>query len=108
MLVLVVQRTPYLNGYTNQRKYVIWGMTVSERILRHPPPTGQDVLSSVVNLNVIFGLNYRNPADTQWRKRNIFFELSYWKDNLIRHNLDLMHIEKNVGEVMLKWIDALK
>jgi len=22
--------------------------------------------------------------------------------------LDLMHIEKNVGEVLLKWLDALK
>jgi len=51
-----------------------------------PPPTGQDVLSSVDNLNVIFGLNYKNPTDTHWRKRSIFFELSYWKDNLIHHN----------------------
>ena len=25
-----------------------------------PPPTGHDVLSSVGNLNVIFGLNYKN------------------------------------------------
>ena len=73
-----------------------------------PLPTGEDVLSSVGNLNVIFGLNYKNPTDTQWRKRSIFFELSYWKNNLIRPNLDLMHIEKNVGEVLLKWVDALK
>jgi len=73
-----------------------------------PPPTGQDVLSSIENLNVIFGLNYKNPTDTQWRKRNIFFELSYWKDNLILHIFDLMHIENNIGEVLLKWLDALK
>ena len=26
---------------------------------------------------------------------SIFWELSYWKDNLLRHNLDVMHIEKN-------------
>jgi len=73
-----------------------------------PPPTGQDVLSSVGNLNVIFRLNYKNPTDTQWRKKSIFFELSYSKDNLIRHNLDLTHIEKNVHEELLKWLDALK
>ena len=30
-----------------------------------------------------------------WTKRNIFWELPYWKDNLFRHNLDVMHIEKN-------------
>ena len=51
-----------------------------------PPPTGQDVLSSVGNLNVIFGLNYKNPIDTRGGKKSIFFKLSYWKDNLIRHN----------------------
>ncbi|XP_073138901.1 uncharacterized protein [Henckelia pumila] len=31
-----------------------------------------------------------------WRKRSIFWELPYWRTNLIRHNLDVMHIEKNV------------
>jgi hypothetical protein len=36
-------------------------------------------------------------SDTQqWKKKSIFFELPYWKDNLLRHNLDMMHIEKNV------------
>ncbi|XP_073133531.1 uncharacterized protein [Henckelia pumila] len=31
-----------------------------------------------------------------WRKRSVFWDLPYWKTNLIRHNLDVMHIEKNV------------
>ncbi|WVZ20245.1 hypothetical protein V8G54_007567 [Vigna mungo] len=30
-----------------------------------------------------------------WTKRSIFWDLPYWKDNLLRHNLDFMHIEKN-------------
>jgi hypothetical protein len=30
-----------------------------------------------------------------WSKRSIFWDLPYWKDNLLRHNLDVMHIEKN-------------
>ena len=30
-----------------------------------------------------------------WIKRSIFWDLPYWKDNLLRHNLDVMHIEKN-------------
>nr|GEV83499.1 hypothetical protein [Tanacetum cinerariifolium] len=33
-----------------------------------------------------------------WRKRSIFWNLPYWKTNLILHNLDVMHIEKNVFE----------
>ncbi|XP_052728261.1 uncharacterized protein LOC128195210 [Vigna angularis] len=30
-----------------------------------------------------------------WTKKSIFWDLPYWKDNLLRHNLDFMHIEKN-------------
>ena len=30
-----------------------------------------------------------------WTKCNIFWELPYRKDNLFRHNLDVIHIEKN-------------
>ncbi|XP_039132426.1 uncharacterized protein LOC120269169 [Dioscorea cayenensis subsp. rotundata] len=33
-----------------------------------------------------------------WKKRSIFFDLPYWQHNLLRHNLDVMHIEKNVCE----------
>ncbi|XP_012846911.1 PREDICTED: uncharacterized protein LOC105966882 [Erythranthe guttata] len=36
-----------------------------------------------------------------WKKRSIFFELPYWAGNLIRHNLDVMHIEKNVCDNVL-------
>ena len=31
-----------------------------------------------------------------WKKRSIFFTLPYWADHVLRHNLDVMHIEKNV------------
>jgi hypothetical protein len=30
-----------------------------------------------------------------------FFELPYWKDILVRHNLDAMHIEKNICDSIL-------
>jgi hypothetical protein len=36
-----------------------------------------------------------------WRKQSIFFELAYWDSLLIRHNLDVMHIEKNICESIL-------
>jgi hypothetical protein len=35
------------------------------------------------------------------KKKSIFFTLPYWKNNLLRHNLDVMHIEKNVMDNIL-------
>jgi len=30
-----------------------------------------------------------------WTKRSIFWDLPYWKHNLLRHNLDVMHTKKS-------------
>ncbi|KAK9988702.1 hypothetical protein SO802_028941 [Lithocarpus litseifolius] len=38
----------------------------------------------------------REEALTMWKKRSIFFTLPYWEDHVLRHNLDVMHIEENV------------
>lgn len=43
-------------------------------------------------------------ATQQWRKISVFFTLPYWKDNLLRHSLDVMHIEKNVCDNVLHTI----
>ncbi|XP_057986602.1 uncharacterized protein LOC131171152 [Hevea brasiliensis] len=43
-----------------------------------------------------------------WRKKSIFFQLPYWKTLLIRHNLDVMHIEKNVCDNVLETIMNIK
>jgi hypothetical protein len=54
--------------------------------------------------DIVFGLQsgkqkFPDFGLTQnWVKRSIFWELSYWKTNLLRYNLDVMHIEKNVFE----------
>ncbi|XP_033517330.1 uncharacterized protein [Nicotiana tomentosiformis] len=39
-----------------------------------------------------------------WNKRSIFFELPYGKSLLLRHNLDVMHIEKNICDNILGMI----
>ncbi|XP_050387117.1 uncharacterized protein LOC126803351 [Argentina anserina] len=36
-----------------------------------------------------------------WKKHSIFYDLPYWADLLIRHILDVMHIEKNFLEILL-------
>jgi hypothetical protein len=43
-----------------------------------------------------------------WKKKSICFRLPYWKDNLLRHNLDVMHIEKNVMDNILGTILYIK
>jgi hypothetical protein len=47
-------------------------------------------------------------SDVIWKKKSIFFRLPYWKDNLLRHNLDVMHIEKNVMDNILGTILDIK
>jgi hypothetical protein len=49
-----------------------------------------------------FGLTHN------WVKRSIFWELSYWKTNLLYHNLDVMHIEKNVFENIFNTVMDVK
>nr|XP_016486620.1 PREDICTED: uncharacterized protein LOC107806861 [Nicotiana tabacum] len=79
---------------------------------RTPPKklSGSDILQQVKDINVIFGrqaeLNDKRKINRkksvgegvtqQWRKKSIFFDLPYWEFNSLRHNLDVMHIEKNV------------
>jgi hypothetical protein len=42
-------------------------------------------------------------------RRKVFFSrLSYWKDNLLRYNLDVTHIEKNVMDNILDTILDIK
>ncbi|XP_061344016.1 uncharacterized protein LOC133289989, partial [Gastrolobium bilobum] len=81
--------------------------------LRNPPNllSGCAILEQVQNINVTFGRKtnvigrgkrrrvsdrHTNGNTQQWKKKSIFFELPYWRHNLLRHNLDVMHIEKNV------------
>jgi hypothetical protein len=40
-------------------------------------------------------------AKEAWYKRSIFFNLEYWISHLVRHVLDVMHIEKNVAEHLI-------
>lgn len=43
-----------------------------------------------------------------WTKQSIFWELPYWKDNLLRHNLDVMHIEKNFFDNLFNTVMDVK
>ena len=46
------------------------------------------------------GKKEKKPED--WvKKRSVFFKLPYWEKNKLGHNLDVMHIEKNVSENLI-------
>jgi hypothetical protein len=48
----------------------------------------------------------KNPVD--WlKKRSIFFKLPYWEHNRLRHNLDVMHLEKNVSDNFISTLLAI-
>ena len=67
---------------------------------------GDEVLQQLESLgNVTFGKGQKRkrdkPGEHNWRKMSIFFQLPYWKTLMLRHNLDVMHIERNVSDNVL-------
>ncbi|CAH9102091.1 unnamed protein product [Cuscuta europaea] len=76
---------------------------IKGRVVRDPPPprlTGKQILNRVRRIPSAVQEPHKDPhgycITHKWTKRSIFWELPYWKDLLIHHNLDVMHIEKNV------------
>ena len=46
-----------------------------------------------------------DPAKTcNWRKKSVFFVLEYWSFLVLRHNLDVMHIEKKLCDSLVNTI----
>ncbi|XP_052625734.1 uncharacterized protein LOC111902535 [Lactuca sativa] len=43
----------------------------------------------------------RQDYELNWSKRSIFFELEYWSSLQLKHNIDVMHVQKNVDESLL-------
>ncbi|XP_076907510.1 uncharacterized protein LOC143563991 [Bidens hawaiensis] len=72
-------------------------------------PSGEEIWQTIQHFPTVYqgklyGKGYKKPkafgVTHNWIKRSIFWELPYWHKLLIRHNLDVMHIEKNVFENM--------
>ncbi|KAM0822511.1 hypothetical protein ACQ4PT_071448 [Festuca glaucescens] len=70
------------------------------------PLTGEEVDALTRNMETVFGkdptgkqtIRKRKRGDPPqiFKRRSIWFRLPYWKDLLQPHNIDAMHIEKNV------------
>ena len=70
--------------------------------------SGEDVLHQLDGMeHITLGKTSKNKMSAKrkrehvelehnWKKKSIFFQLPYWKTLILRHNLDVMHIEKNI------------
>jgi len=71
------------------------------------PLTGTQILAELDGTNFTYEKGHGNiDADERdeeqiWKKRSIFFDLEYWEFNCLHHNLDVMHIEKNICDNLL-------
>ncbi len=45
--------------------------------------------------------NNGNETSGLFKKRSIFWNLPYWKDLMVHHTIDVMHVEKNVSEALV-------
>jgi len=102
--VFLPREHPYRRNVQAFRK----GQTITD----DPPPwlTGEKFLRERIN-NIkgvkktvdCGGNGHEKPArtingygkDHNWVKKSIFWDLPYWENLLLRHNLDFMHVEKN-------------
>jgi hypothetical protein len=94
---------PLHHRYRKNRKDFFVGRV--EKDVASPRLSGEELHDVVSEYgDIVFGLQSSKQKfpgfglTHNWVKRSIFFELSYWKTNLLRHNLDVMHIEKNMFE----------
>ncbi|KAL2230585.1 UNVERIFIED_CONTAM: hypothetical protein Sindi_1652900 [Sesamum indicum] len=60
--------------------------------------------------SIVLRLKYRYHTRTgiNGQRKSIFWELEYWLTHLIRHNLDVMYIEKNVFENIFNTVMDIK
>jgi Transposase family tnp2/Domain of unknown function (DUF4218)/Transposase-associated domain len=97
----------------NKRKF-----RKNRTVTKDLPPhvrSGEEIFAEIEKLGLlkvtdmkaeeVNGVIARNSG---WRKRSIFWDLPYWRTNLIRHNLDVMHIEKNVFDNVFNTVMNVK
>ncbi|KAG7548000.1 putative transposase Ptta/En/Spm plant [Arabidopsis suecica] len=108
---------PKDHPYRRNKKSFRRGVSESD----DPPPwlTGEEILHERINnIEGLYktvdcgGNGHDNPARTitdygvyhNWVKKSIFWELPYWENLLLRHNLDFMHIEKYFFDNLIKTV----
>ncbi|KAI5333527.1 hypothetical protein L3X38_023658 [Prunus dulcis] len=77
----------------------------TERRLRPREWSGDEILEQLNRLDFApFGKTVsrtRPSTNLNWTHKPMFFELPYWSKLKLRHNLDVMHVEKNVFDTLV-------
>jgi len=104
---------PPNHRYRKNRKDFFVGRV--EKDVAPPRLSGEELLDVVSEYgDFVFGLQSGKQKfpdfglTHNWVKQIIFWELPYWKTNLLQHNLDVMHIEKNVFENIFNTVMDVK
>jgi len=63
----------------------------------------EEVYNQVKNIDIVFGKHAKKKTMEKsiWKKRSIFFNLSYWWKLEVRHCIDMMHVENNVCDSVI-------
>ncbi|CAL2238214.1 unnamed protein product [Prunus armeniaca] len=84
----------------------------TEHRLRPREWSGDEILEQLNRLDFSpFGKTVtrtRPSTHLNWTHKSMFFELPYWSKLKLRHNLDVMHVEKNVFNTLLGTILDIK
>ncbi|XP_062147815.1 uncharacterized protein LOC133856781 [Alnus glutinosa] len=73
-----------------------------EHRLKPEELSGDQLLQQVLDfIGVQFEQETNSDITLNWRKKSVFFGLPYWSKLKLRHNLDVMHIEKNICDSVL-------
>ncbi|KAI5318152.1 hypothetical protein L3X38_037860 [Prunus dulcis] len=77
----------------------------SERRLKPREWSGDEILEQLNRLDFSpFGKivsQTRPSTHMNWTQKPMLFELPYWSKLKLRHNLDVMHVEKNVFDTLV-------
>ncbi|KAL0298795.1 UNVERIFIED_CONTAM: hypothetical protein Sradi_6539300 [Sesamum radiatum] len=83
-----------------------------ENMVARPGLIGDQIHDRVINISPTVEMSSSLPngygTDHKLMKKSIFWDLVHWSTLLIRHNLDAMHIEKNVFDNILNTIMDIK
>uniref|UniRef100_A0A2N9GFL9 Nudix hydrolase domain-containing protein n=1 Tax=Fagus sylvatica TaxID=28930 RepID=A0A2N9GFL9_FAGSY len=86
------QRSRAFNGKVEKRK----------RSLELPVETIQEQLEKMLGITLGKNPNGKRPreliGEPNWKKVSILYELPYWMNKKLKHNIDVLHVEKNISE----------
>jgi hypothetical protein len=86
------RRSKAFNGKVEKQK----------RSLELPVETIQEQLEKMSSITLRKNPNGKRPRELirepNWKNVSILYELPYWMNKKLKHNIDVMHVEKNISE----------